>query len=276
MIIVENLSHQYQAASGVTISALNKVNLTIKKGEFIGIAGRNGSGKSTLAKHFNALLVPRSGEGKVLVDKLDTRDPGAVWEIRQRVGMVFANPDNQMVAPIVEEDIAFGPENLGVPSSEIRSRVDKALDRVGMAGYQKRAPHFLSGGQKQRVAIAGALAMQPQYLVLDEPTSMLDPVGRQEVMQTLRQLNKDMGVTIILITHHMEELVDVDRLMVMDRGQLVMEGTPAAVFQEAGAIKSLGLDVPRVVKLAALLRQQGVMLTPDILSAADLVDFLHS
>lgn len=275
MIVVENLNHAYAGAAGRTITALQGVNLTIKKGEFIGIAGRNGSGKSTLAKHFNALLIPAPGDGRVLVDGLDTRDPRAVWEIRQRVGMVFANPDNQIVAPVVEEDIAFGPENLGVAPAEIRERVDKALNQVGMAGCQKRVPHLLSGGQKQRVAIAGALAMRPDYLVLDEPTSMLDPAGRQEVMQTLRQLNAEQGVTIILITHHMEELVEVDRLLVMDRGRLVKEGTPAEVFQEAALIRSLGLDVPRVVKLAELLRQRGVKLNPEVLSVRDLVEGLN-
>jgi energy-coupling factor transport system ATP-binding protein len=275
MIEVKNLSHSYQVSAGVVIPALSMVNLNIQEGEFIGIAGRNGSGKSTLAKHFNALLVPKSGEGKVLVDKMDTRDRGMVWEIRQRVGMVFANPDNQMVAPIVEEDVAFGPENLGVPSEEIRQRVDWALAQVGMAGYQKRAPHLLSGGQKQRVAIAGALAMRPRYLVLDEPTSMLDPVGRQEVMLILRKLNQENKVTILLITHHMEELIEVDRLVVMDQGQLVLEGAPTQVFQEIEVIKSLGLDIPRVVKLGALLKQQGIMVPPESLSVKNLVDFLN-
>lgn len=274
MIVVEKLSHAYTGTPGRTIAALQGIELTIEKGEFIGIAGRNGSGKSTLAKYFNALLLPAPGAGRVLVDGLDTRDPKSIWEVRQRVGMVFANPDNQIVAPVVEEDLAFGPENLGVASAEIRVRVDKALQQVGMAGCQKRAPHLLSGGQKQRVAIAGVLAMRPDYLVLDEPTSMLDPAGRLEVMRTLRQLNAEQGVTIILITHHMEELVEVDRLLVLDQGRLALEGSPAQVFQQPALIRDLGLDVPRVVRLAELLRQQGVKLSPAVLSVRDLVEEL--
>lgn len=275
MIEVINLSHQYQTASGETIKALDRVNLKINEGEFIGIAGRNGSGKSTLAKHFNALLIPGPGEGQVVVDGRDSRESELVWEIRQRVGMVFANPDNQIVAPVIEEEVAFGPENLGIPPAEIRRRVNQVLNQVGMAGYEKRAPHHLSGGQKQRIAISGALAMRPRYLVLDEPTSMLDPAGRQEVMRTLKQLNQEAGVTIILITHHMEELVEVDRLIVMSQGQIVLDGPPAKVFQETQVLRELSLDVPRVVKLSSMLRQLGVNVPWDVLTVDELVEFLQ-
>lgn len=276
MIEIKNLSHHYRVPDGSVIQALHQVNLKIQEGDFIGIAGPNGSGKSTLAKHFNALLIPGSEEGQVLVDGMDTRNYNLVWKIRQRVGMVFSNPDNQIVAPVVEEEVAFGPENLGVETAEIRARVDEVLAQVGMPGFQKRAPHLLSGGQKQRVAIAGALAMQPRYLVLDEPTSMLDPQGRQEVLRTLRNLNDQEGITVILITHNMEELLEVDRLIVIAAGQIIRDASPTQIFREMEGLREHGLDVPEVVKFNGLLRAQGVQIPFDCLTVDSLISFLHS
>ena len=242
MIKIDNVSFEYSEGKPV----LKNVSLEVKKGEFLVILGHNGSGKSTLARHMNALLLPN--EGDVIVSNMNTKDESLVNKIRQRVGMVFQNPDNQIVAAIVEEDVAFAPENLGVPSDEIRCRVDWALGVVGLSEYARHAPHLLSGGQKQKVAIAGVLAMKPAYLVLDEPTAMLDPKGRREVMATLQELNRE-GITIVLITHNMEEAVYADRVAVMKKGEILMLGTPREVFAEVERIKALGLDVPQVTDL---------------------------
>ena len=230
--------------------------MEVKKGEFLVILGHNGSGKSTMAKHMNALLLPSGG--KMYVDGLDTSDIENLWEVRRRAGMVFQNPDNQLVATIVEEDVAFGPENLGIDPKEIRERVDDSLKAVGMYEYRKHAPHLLSGGQKQRIAIAGILAMRPKCIVLDEPTAMLDPSGRNEVMKTIKEVNKKFGITIILITHYMDEAAQADRIIVMDKGEKVMEGVPREIFSQVEKIKSIGLDVPQVTELAYELQKEGV------------------
>ncbi len=264
-VIMEGLCFRYSDQEEMV---LRDINLKVKKGEFVVIIGHNGSGKSTLAKHINALLVPSLG--KVEVMGMDTRDPAKAWEIRQRVGMVFQNPDNQLVAAIVEEDVAFGPENQGVPTAEIRRRVDEALREVGLYEYRTHGPHLLSGGQKQRVAIAGVLAMRPDCIVLDEATAMLDPRGRQEFMEVVRRLNKNEGKTIIHITHYMEEAVEADRVLVMDQGRIVLEGTPREVFSKVNRLKELGLDVPALTELALKLRKKGVKL-PDILTEEEMV-----
>ncbi len=264
-VIMEGLCFRYSDQEEMV---LRDINLKVKKGEFVVIIGHNGSGKSTLAKHINALLVPSLG--KVEVMGMDTRDPAKAWEIRQRVGMVFQNPDNQLVAAIVEEDVAFGPENQGVPTAEIRKRVDEALREVGLYEYRTHGPHLLSGGQKQRVAIAGVLAMRPDCIVLDEATAMLDPRGRQEFMEVVRRLNKQEGKTIIHITHYMEEAVQADRVLVMDQGRIVLEGTPGEVFSKADRLKELGLDVPALTELALKLRKKGVQL-PEILTEDEMV-----
>lgn len=264
-ILMENLSFRYGEQEEMV---LKDINLRVKQGEFVAVIGHNGSGKSTLAKQINALLVPVSG--KVQVMGMDTRDPENLWQIRQKVGMVFQNPDNQLVATIVEEDVAFGPENQGVPSGEIRKRVDDALREVGLYDYRTHGPHLLSGGQKQRVAIAGVLAMQPDCIVLDEATAMLDPRGRQELMEVIGRLNKKEGKTILHITHYMEEATAADRVLVMDRGRIVMEGTPSEVFSKAARLKELGLDVPGPAQLARRLRKSGVPL-PDILNEDEMV-----
>lgn len=269
MIQVIDLSYRYRLTSGEEIIALDQLNLQIREGEFIGILGQNGSGKSTLARHLNALLLPT--EGQVLVDGLDTADKSALWQIRQRVGMVFSNPDNQLVAPVVEEDVAFGPENLSLPRDEIRKRVDESLKWTGMSEYRMRAPHLLSGGQRQRIAIAGALAMRPRYLVLDEPTSMLDPNGRKEVLATLRRLNREAGMTVILITHHLEEVVDLERLVVIDQGRVVMDGPPREVLTQTKALRSIYLDVPPMTEMAYLLRRKGIDLPANILTVDEMV-----
>lgn len=264
-VIMEGLCFRYSDQEEMV---LRDINLKVKKGEFVVIIGHNGSGKSTLAKHINALLVPSLG--KVEVMGMDTRDVAKAWEIRQRVGMVFQNPDNQLVAAIVEEDVAFGPENQGVPAAEIRRRVDEALREVGLYEYRTHGPHLLSGGQKQRVAIAGVLAMRPDCIVLDEATAMLDPRGRKELMEVVRRLNKNEGKTIIHITHYMEEAAQADRVLVMDKGRIVLEGTPREVFSKAGRLKELGLDVPALTELAFNLRKKGVRL-PDILTEDEMV-----
>lgn len=250
--------------------ALKEVTLKVNKGEFLVIIGHNGSGKSTLAKHFNAILVP--SEGHIIVDGIDTRDSKRLWEIRQNAGMVFQNPDNQIVATIVEEDVAFGPENIGVPSAEIRKRVDNALKTVNMLEYAQHGPHLLSGGQKQRVAIAGILAMKPKCIILDEPTAMLDPSGRREVIETIKRLNREENITIVLITHFMEEAVDADRVVVMEHGEVVMEGTPRKVFSRVREIKSMGLDVPEMTELAHELRENGINIPDDVLTIEEMVD----
>lgn len=253
-------------------TALNGVNIEIKKGEFLAVIGHNGSGKSTLAKHFNGILIPSSGD--VFVDGINTKDDERLWDIRQSAGMVFQNPDNQIVATIVEEDVAFGPENLGIPPKEIKQRVLKSLEVVGMEEYANHGPHLLSGGQKQRVAIAGVLAMKPKCIIFDEPTAMLDPSGRKEVIETIKKLNKDEGITIVLITHYMEEAVDADRIVVMEEGKIALEGKPRKVFSKVEELKRLGLDVPQMTELSYELGKNGVKLREDILTIEEMVDEL--
>lgn len=254
------------------VEALLDVDLEVRRGEFLAVIGHNGSGKSTLAKHLNALLLP--SEGDVFVAGINTRNHDLVWEIRRTAGMVFQNPDNQMVATTVEEDVAFGPENLGVKPPEIRRRVDGALETVGMRELSERAPHLLSGGQKQRVAIAGILAMKPQCIILDEPTAMLDPAGRREVLDTVKKLNREEGITIIHITHHMDEAVDADRVVVMEGGRIVMQGKPREVFARVEELKNLGLDVPQVTELAHRLREGGLDVPADLLTVEEMVTAL--
>ncbi len=258
MLQTEHLSFTYPAEEGVSAptTALDDVSLSIEKGSFVVVLGHNGSGKSTLAKHMNAVLLPSGGT--VYVEGMDTKDEALLLEIRRRVGMVFQNPDNQIVANVVEEDVAFAPENLGVPSEEIRQRVDDALAAVGMSEFTRHAPHLLSGGQKQRVAIAGVIAMAPECIVLDEATAMLDPSGRREVLSAIRTLNKERGITVVLITHHMDEAMDADRLIVMNDGKLVMDGTPAEVFTQVDALRAMGLAAPDTVELLYGLRQSGM------------------
>ncbi|NLL47040.1 MAG: energy-coupling factor transporter ATPase [Firmicutes bacterium] len=254
------------------LAALKDVNLDVFEGEFVAVLGHNGSGKSTLAKHVNALLTPTSGQ--VIVAGLDTKDQEKVWEIRQKVGMVFQNPDNQLVATTVEEDVAFGPENLGVPSEEIQRRVVTALEAVGMLSYRLHSPHQLSGGQKQRVAIAGVISMLPKCIVLDEPTAMLDPNGRAEVMSTIHSLNKEKGITVLHITHHMDEVIGADRVIVMDQGHIVLEGTPRDVFSQVELLRSLHLDVPQVTDLAERLRKRGYNIPQGTLTVNEMVMLL--
>ena len=257
MLQTEHLSFTYPAEEGQTSTvALEDVSLSIERGSFVVVLGHNGSGKSTLAKHMNAVLLPSGGT--VYVEGMDTRDEALLLEIRRRVGMVFQNPDNQIVANVVEEDVAFAPENLGVPSEEIRRRVDDALAAVGMSEFTRHAPHLLSGGQKQRVAIAGVIAMVPECIVLDEATAMLDPSGRREVLSAIRTLNQERGITVVLITHHMDEAMDADRLIVMNDGRLVMDGTPAEVFTQVDALRAMGLAAPDTVELLYGLRQNGM------------------
>lgn len=252
--------------------ALDGVTLDIKQGEFIAILGANGSGKSTFAKHLNALLTP--SEGTLIIDGKNTNDLEALWEIRQTTGMVFQNPDNQIIANVVEEDVGFGPENIGVPTEEIWERVNASLDAVGMSKFRKHSPNALSGGQKQRVAIAGVMAMKTKCIVLDESTAMLDPSGRKEVMETVMRLNKEEGITVILITHHMDEVVNADRVYVMYQGQVQMEGTPRALFSQVEQLKEYRLDVPQVTKLAYELRKEGMDLPESILTVDELVQAL--
>lgn len=250
-------------------TALDHVDLDVKPGEFIAILGHNGSGKSTLAKHINALLTP--SEGSLWVDGMDVTEEKNILPVRQTAGMVFQNPDNQIIASVVEEDVGFGPENIGVPTDEIWQRVEESLKAVGMLKYRHHSPNKLSGGQKQRVAIAGVVAMQPKCIVLDEPTAMLDPNGRKEVIRTAHELNEKKGVTVILITHYMEEVVDADRVFVMDKGQVVMQGTPREVFSQAERLKEYRLDVPQVTILADLLRQSGLDIPTGVLRREELV-----
>ena len=266
MLQTEHLSFTYPAEEGVSTSttALEDVSLSIEKGSFVVVLGHNGSGKSTLAKHMNAVLLPSGGA--VYVEGMDTRDEALLLEIRRRVGMVFQNPDNQIVANVVEEDVAFAPENLGVPSEEIRRRVDDALAAVGMSEFTRHAPHLLSGGQKQRVAIAGVIAMAPECIVLDEATAMLDPAGRREVLSAIRALNQERNITVVLITHHMDEAMDADRLIVMNDGKLVMNGTPAEVFTQVDALRAMGLAAPDTVELLCGLRQSGMDVPLDALT----------
>ena len=265
-ILVNDLVFEYPGDEEGTppVLVLKGLNLQIPHGQFLAVLGHNGSGKSTLAKHFNAILTPTSGD--VIVCGINTRDEDRLFDIRQQVGMVFQNPDNQIVATIVEEDVAFALENLGVEPKEIRRRVDEALKEVGMYEYREHAPHQLSGGQKQRVAIAGILAMRPDFIVLDEPTAMLDPRGRQEVLKTIRRLNRDYGTTVVLITHYMDEAVQADRVVVIDGGVILRDGTPKEVFSQVELLKSVGLDVPQVTELVHELRAEGVPLPEDILT----------
>lgn len=251
---------------------LRGLTIDIKKGEFLAILGHNGSGKSTIAKHFNAILLPSAGS--IHVHDIDTKDEERIFDIRQRVGMVFQNPDNQIVATIVEEDVAFALENMGVEQGEMRLRVDEALKSVGMYEYREHAPHQLSGGQKQRVAIAGIIAMRPECIVLDEPTAMLDPRGRKEVLATIRELNRDFGVTIVLITHYMDEAAKADRIIVMDEGKIILDDTPSEVFSHVEQLKSVGLDVPQVTELVHELRQCGMDIDPHIITEDECVEAL--
>lgn len=254
--------------------AIDEVDISVEKGSFIAILGHNGSGKSTLAKHLNAILVPT--EGTVWVDGMDTTDDDKLWDIRQTAGMVFQNPDNQIIANIVEEDVGFGPENIGVPTEEIWKRVEESLKAVGMYEYRKHSPNKLSGGQKQRIAIAGIMAMKPACIVLDEPTAMLDPNGRKEVIRTIRELNKKEQVTVILITHYMEEVVHADKVIVMDGGKVVMEGTPRDIFSRVEELKKYRLDVPQVTLLAYELKQKGFPIPDGILTIEELTDSIEA
>lgn len=254
-------------------TALDKVSLDVKKGDFIAVLGHNGSGKSTLAKHINAILEPT--EGSLWVDGFDTTDEKNIWDIRQRAGMVFQNPDNQIIASVVEEDVGFGPENIGVPTDEIWQRVEESLKVVGMLKYREHSPNKLSGGQKQRVAIAGVMAMQPKCIVLDEPTAMLDPVGRKEVLEAVHALNREKGVTIILITHYMEEVVEADHVYVMDAGKVVMQGTPRSIFSQVERLKEYRLDVPQITLLAYELKKAGLDIPDGILTREELTEALE-
>ncbi len=257
---------------GIT-KAVDDVTLDIKQGDFVAILGHNGSGKSTLAKHMNAILNPT--EGTIWVDGKDTNDEAEVWNIRQTAGMVFQNPDNQIIGQVVEEDVGFGPENMGVPTKEIWERVEESLRAVGMYEFRKYSPNKLSGGQKQRISIAGVLAMHPKCIVLDEPTAMLDPNGRKEVIRAVRGLNEVEGVTVILITHYMEEIVHADKVFVMDRGRIAMEGTPREIFAQVEKLKRLRLDVPQVTLLAHELKKKGLSLPDGILTTKELIEALH-
>ena len=278
IIKTEDLRFSYTNAEGESPVVLNGVDLQIEKGSFVAVLGHNGSGKSTLAKHMNAILLPSGG--KVYVSGIDTADEEKLMAIRRTVGMVFQNPDNQIVANVVEEDVAFAPENLGVAPEEIRRRVDEALQAVGMYEYREHAPHLLSGGQKQRIAIAGVIAMEPACIVLDEPTAMLDPVGRADVLRTIKQLNRTKGVTVVIITHHMDEAAQADRLVVMAKGKVVADGTPKEVFQDVEGLKAVGLTVPDTTELLWQLRQSGLDIPLDALSdeecAKALYDLLNS
>ena len=274
MIRAEHIKFDYIRRDGednviAVETAVNDVSFEVKTGEFVAILGHNGSGKSTLARHINALLVPE--EGTMYVDGIDTSEKDMVWEIRKRAGMVFQNPDNQIIGNIVEEDVGFGPENIGVETKEIWKRVDESLKAVGMTAYRKQSPNKLSGGQKQRVAIAGVMAMRPQCIILDEPTAMLDPTGRKDVIRTVHELNKKEGITVLLITHYMEEAIDADRVIVMDDGKVIMDGVPKEIFSRVKELKEHGLDVPQATELAYELKEAGMPLTDGILSREELV-----
>ncbi len=273
IIKTQNLRFSYTAAEPPAPVVLDGVDLEIEAGSFVAVLGHNGSGKSTLAKHMNAILLPSGG--KVYVDGIDTVDEDRLLDIRRTVGMVFQNPDNQIVANVVEEDVAFAPENLGVPPAEIRERVDKALKQVGMYQYREHAPHLLSGGQKQRVAIAGVIAMAPRCIVLDEPTAMLDPIGRSEVLRTIKDLNRAAGVTVVLITHHMDEAAQADRLVVMSGGHIIADGPPREVFQRVEDLKAVGLTVPETTELLWQLRQEGLDVPLDALTDEECAQALY-
>lgn len=278
IIKAKNLSFDYirydeeDEKEAAVLHAVKNVDLDVQPGQFIAVLGHNGSGKSTLAKHMNALLVPT--EGTMWIDEMDTLDEKNTLKIRKKAGMVFQNPDNQIIASVVEEDVGFGPENLGIPTEKIWERVDEALRMTGMAAYRKHSPNRLSGGQKQRVAIAGVMAMHPKCIILDEPTAMLDPNGRKEVLDAVKMLNKAEGITVILITHYMEEVVDADRVYVMDDGNLVMQGTPREIFTHVEQLKSLRLDVPQVTLLAHELGKKGISGMEGILTIEELVEAL--
>lgn len=273
IIEIKDLTFEYKREEdGKNIKALSGINLNIEKGSFVAVIGHNGSGKSTLAKNMNALLLPTGG--KVYVKGYDTADEKELWNIRQAAGMVFQNPDNQLVSAIVEDDIAFGPENLGIESEEIKKRVEGSLEAVGMYEYRKKAPHLLSGGQKQRIAIAGVIAMRPECIIFDEPTAMLDPHGRKEVMDTIRKLNKEEGITIILITHFMDEAALADRIIVIDEGDIAIDGIPKDVFVQVEKLRQIGLEVPIITDLAYRLRKQGINVPKDIITAEEMVNYL--
>lgn len=275
IINIKNLIHEYRTADEETetVRAIDGVSLDVEQGQFIVILGHNGSGKSSLAKHINALLMPT--DGTIWVDDMDTRDGKLLWDIRQTAGMVFQNPDNQIVATMVEEDVAFGPENMSVPTGEIWKRVEKALGAVGMTKFRHKSPLKLSGGQKQRVAIAGIIAMEPKCIILDEPTAMLDPVGRREVIKTLHQLNKEKGITIVLITHYMNEAIKADKIFVMDKGKLAMQGTPKEIFSRVDEIKGYGLEVPQVTGLGYMLKKSGLDIEDGILTVDQLLEQIN-
>ena len=273
MIRIHHVTHMFKKESTKhEVKALDDVSLDILEGEHIAVLGHNGCGKSTLAKHLNALLLPT--EGTVEVDAVDTANEADLWTIRQSVGMVFQNPDNQLIATSVEEDVAFGPENMGMDPSLIRQRVDEALELVGMTAFRDKEPHLLSGGQKQRVAIAGIIAMRPKYIVFDEPTAMLDPLGRREVIETMQRLNKKEGLTIINITHFMEEAVLADRVVIMEHGKIVLADTPRAVFSQVDLLKRMQLDVPPITELAALLHKEKNYIAADIMTIEEMVNAL--
>ena len=273
IIYTDDIHFSYTTAEGVAPVVLDGVTLGIEEGSFVAVLGHNGSGKSTLAKHMNAILLPSGGT--VYVDGIDTADDERLMDIRRTVGMVFQNPDNQIVANVVEEDVAFAPENLGVPPEEIRRRVDDALKAVGMYEFREHAPHLLSGGQKQRIAIAGVIAMQPRCIVLDEPTAMLDPIGRADVLRTIKTLNRERGVTVVLITHHMDEAAQADRLVVMAKGKVVADGTPKEVFSDVEGLKAVGLTVPQTTQLLWELRQAGWDVPLDTLSDEECAQTLY-
>lgn len=275
MIQVKNVKYDYirrdENDQVIAVeNAINDVSFTVKPGEFVAILGHNGSGKSTLAKHMNALLTPE--EGSILVDHIDTKDDNMIWEIRKNVGMVFQNPDNQIVYNVVEEDVGFGPENIGIPTKKIWQRVEEALKKVGMLHARKESPNHLSGGQKQRIAIAGILAMHPKCIVLDESTAMLDPIGRQEVLSAVKELNEKENITVLWITHYMDEVIDADQVIVMDHGKIVMEGKPQEIFSQVDQLEQYHLEVPQVTKLAYELKKQGMPLPDGILSETELAD----
>ena len=273
-LIYEYIRHDEEEKVAEVKRAIDGVDLEIEEGSFTAILGHNGSGKSTLAKHINGLLLPT--EGTVWVGEIDTKEEDRIWDVRKTAGMVFQNPDNQIIGNIVEEDVGFGPENIGVPTDEIWKRVDESLKAVGMTAYRKQSPNKLSGGQKQRVAIAGVMAMRPRCIILDEPTAMLDPNGRKEVIRTIRQLNQAEGITVLLITHYMEEAIDADRIIVMDDGKIVMDGKPKEIFSRVRELKTYGLDVPQATELAFELKEAGMPLSDGILSREELVKELLS
>ena len=272
IIQIKDVYYRYAGNEGEETTALDGVSLDIRKGEFVAVIGHNGSGKSTLAKHINGLMLPMSGQ--VIVKGMDTRDENLIWDIRQVAGMVFQNPDNQLVATIVEEDVAFGPENLAVPPEQIRLQVDDALKAVKMLQFAKSAPHLLSGGQKQRLAIAGIIAMRPEIIILDEPTAMLDPSGRKEVMDTVHYLNEEEGITIVHITHFMEEAIRAHRVVVMEEGRIIMDGPPREIFRQVSELREIGLDVPQIAELAYELKKEGFPITGDPLSTEEMVNIL--